>query len=264
MQKKIIILDVPIDALTKEEVLTRIFENTSGQIHIITVNPEMILAAQKDEEFMEILNKSHINTADGTGILWAASSEENLTLTSLIRLLLLLFKKPKYPIPELIKGSDLILNIAQRSIQSGKKIFLLGGQPGVANEAKGKLEEKYPGIQIVGTHAGSPSKYEEEKIKDIINDTEPDILFLAYGSPAQEKWITRNLYKMPTIKTAIGVGGALDFISGRIPRAPLWLQNLGLEWLFRLIKQPSRWQRIRNAVITFPYIYLTKRNKKLK
>jgi N-acetylglucosaminyldiphosphoundecaprenol N-acetyl-beta-D-mannosaminyltransferase len=265
MQKeKIIILGVPIDTLEKPEALDMLFEENGGQKHLITVNPEMILAAQEDGEFMNILQKSAINTPDGTGILWAASSQKKSLVISIIHLVFLIFKKPHHPIPELIKGSDLVRDIAERSAKSGEKIFLLGSQTGIADEAKKKLEEKFPGVKIVGTYAGSPSRYEEEKIKDIINDTEPDILFVAYGSPEQEKWIVRNLHKMPTIRAAIGIGGAFDFISGRIQRAPIWLQNLGLEWLYRLIKQPSRWRRIRNAVVTFPYIFLTKRTKNTK
>lgn len=245
-------MGVPVDTLTKSELLDSIFNETKEQKHIITVNPEMILAAQNDKEFMQILNKSAINTADGTGILWAANTQNDTRLISLLKLLKLLFKKPTTPLPELIKGSDLFLNISEQAAKNGTKIFLLGAQPGVAEKAKTELEKQFPKVQIVGTYSGSPSPYEEEKIKDIINDTNPDVLFVAYGAPAQEKWIARNLRKMPTIKTAIGVGGTFDYISGTIKRAPLLLQNLGLEWLYRLIKEPKRWKRIWNAVVIFP------------
>lgn len=252
MQKRITIMGVPVDTLTKSELLDSIFNETKEQKHIITVNPEMILAAQNDKEFMQILNKSAINTADGTGILWAANTQNDTRLISLLKLLKLLFKKPTTPLPELIKGSDLFLNISEQAAKNGTKIFLLGAQPGVAEKAKTELKKQFPKVQIVGIYSGSPSPYEEEKIKDIINDTNPDVLFVAYGAPAQEKWIARNLRKMPTIKTAIGVGGTFDYISGTIKRAPLLLQNLGLEWLYRLIKEPKRWKRIWNAVVIFP------------
>lgn len=245
-------MGVPVDALTKSELLDIIFNETKEQKQIITVNPEMILAAQNDKEFMQILNKSAINTADGTGILWAANTQNDSRLISLLKLLKLLFKKPTTPLPELIKGSNLFLNISEQAAKNGTKIFLLGAQPGVAEKAKTELKKQFPKVQIVGIYSGSPSPYEEEKIKDIINDTNPDVLFVAYGAPAQEKWIARNLRKMPTIKTAIGVGGTFDYISGTIKRAPLLLQNLGLEWLYRLIKEPKRWKRIWNAVVIFP------------
>lgn len=251
-------MGVPVDALTKSQVLDFIFSITEKQLHIITVNPEMVLAAQNDTEFMKILNTSTINTADGTGLLWAANTQNDSRLISLLKLFKLLFKKPNTPLPELIKGSDLMLNITERAAKNGTKIFLLGARPGVAEQTKLQLEKKYSDITIVGTHSGSPSPYEEEKIKDLINETNPNILFVAYGAPAQEKWIARNLHKMPTIKVAIGVGGTFDYISGTIKRAPLFLQNLGLEWLYRLIKEPKRWKRIWNAVVIFPHKILSR------
>lgn len=249
-------MGVPIDVLTTSEVLESIFTVTPGQKHIITVNPEMILAAQDDQEFMAILQKTSINTADGTGILWAANAQNNGSLIKILKLLKLLFKKPTTPLPELIKGSDMTMDIAKRAATNGTKLFFLGAQPGVGHQAKHELEKTFPGIKIVGTHAGSPSIHEEEKIKDLINEANPDILLVAYGAPAQEKWITRNLHKMPSVKVAIGIGGTLDYISGQVKRAPLFLQNLGLEWLYRLILEPKRWKRIRNATIIFPWKFL--------
>lgn len=249
-------MGVPVDTLTKAQVLDLIFNASEKQIHVITVNPEMILAAQNDRDFMNILNKSSMNTADGTGLLWAANTQNDSKIISILKLFKLLFKKPTTPLPELIKGSDLMLDISQLAAKNGTKIFLLGAQSGIAEKTKTELERRFPKIQIVGTYSGSPSPYEEEKIKDIINDTNPDILFVAYGAPAQEKWIARNLHKMPTIKVAIGVGGTFDYISGTIKRAPQFLQNLGLEWLYRLIKEPKRWKRIWNAVVVFPKKYI--------
>lgn len=246
-------MGVPVDALTKSELLDIIFNESKEQKQIITINPEMILAAQHDKDFMNILNKSAINTADGTGLLWAANTQNDPKIISFLKLFKLLFKKPTTPLPELIKGADLMLDIAQQAAENGTKIFLLGAQPGVAEKTKIELEKQFPKVQIVGTYSGSPSPYEEEKMKDIINDTNPEILFVAYGAPAQEKWIARNLHKIPTIKAAIGVGGTFDYISGTIKRAPLLLQNLGLEWLYRLIKEPKRWKRIWNAVVVFPH-----------
>lgn len=256
MQKRITIMEVPLDIVTKSEVLDSIFDLAPGQKHIITVNPEMILAAQDDEEFMDILQKSSINTADGTGILWAANAQNNSPMIKILKLLKLLFKKPATPLPELIKGSDLTIDIAKCAASNGTKIFLLGAQPGIGHEAKHRLEKNFPGVKIVGTHSGSPSVHEEEKIKDQINEANPDILLVAYGAPAQEKWIARNLHKIPSVRAAIGIGGTLDYISGHIKRAPLFLQNLGLEWLYRLISEPKRWKRIRNATVVFPWKFL--------
>lgn len=260
-KKKVVIMDVPIDAVTKTEVLDMIFDqpkNTSEKgKHIITVNPEMILAAQKDTEFMDILQRADMNTADGNGILWAANTQRNAPLISLLKLITLLFKKPVTPLSKLVKGSDLILDIAKRAAQTGDKIFLLGAQPGVAKKAKTHLEKISPGVRIIGTHAGSPSPDEEQEIRSIIKKTQPDILLVAYGAPAQEKWIARNLEKMPSVRTAIGVGGTFDYLAGEVRRAPAWMQRLGLEWLYRLIREPKRLKRIMNAVVIFPIKVMT-------
>ncbi len=146
-------------------------------------------------------------------------------------------------------GVDLFLSICQKT---DKKIFLLGAAPGIAEETKKKLEEKFPEIQISGTHAGSPHPTESAEIVSKINKSGAEILFVAYGAPAQEKWIYNNLKKLNTVKIATGIGGAFDFIAGKKQRAPQWMQNLGLEWLYRLKQEPKRIKRIINATIKFP------------
>jgi len=109
------------------------------------------------------------------------------------------------------------------------------------------LCETYPGLRIVGTHAGSPALEEEDEIVGMIQRAEPDILFVAYGAPQQDKWIARNLARLG-VPVAMGVGGAFDFISGRAKRAPRWVQHLGLEWLHRLLREPWRWRRMQIRV----------------
>jgi N-acetylglucosaminyldiphosphoundecaprenol N-acetyl-beta-D-mannosaminyltransferase len=116
--------------------------------------------------------------------------------------------------------------------------------PGVAEEAAGRLEELYPGLTIAGTYAGSPDPAENEEIVELINTSQAELLYVAYGAPGQDKWIARNRQQLPTVRVAMGIGGSLDFISGRAARAPSWLQRLGLEWLYRLFKEPRRWRRM--------------------
>lgn len=255
---RVTIMQVPFDTLTRQQFVEKIFTyfNSDSQHHVATPNPEMLLAAQEDDEFLTLLNLTNLNTPDGIGIIWAGNTLTDPLWKSLLKLIILPFKKPKKPIPERVTGVDLFLDICEKSTLTNKKIFLLGAADGIAEKTKQVLIKKYPNIQIVGTYSGSPSPYEEEKIKDLINDTNPDILFVAYGAPAQEKWIARNLRKMPTVKVAIGIGGTFDFISGLIPRAPILLQTLGLEWLYRLIKEPKRWRRIYNATVIFPWKFL--------
>ncbi|MBU1992726.1 WecB/TagA/CpsF family glycosyltransferase, partial [Patescibacteria group bacterium] len=131
----------------------------------------------------------------------------------------------------------------------GKRIFLLGAAKGVAEEVK----EKFKKAKIVGTYEGSPAPKQEKKIRELIVNSGTEVLFVAYGAPAQEMWISRNLKFLKTVRLAVGVGGAFDFLSGKVKRAPGWMRKIGLEWLYRLIKEPRRIRRIINAVIKFPY-----------
>jgi N-acetylglucosaminyldiphosphoundecaprenol N-acetyl-beta-D-mannosaminyltransferase len=132
--------------------------------------------------------------------------------------------------------------IAGRAAREGWRLFLLGGAEGVAEEAGRILCERYPGLQIAGTCAGSPAPEEEDEIVGRINASDADILFVAYGAPRQDKWIARNHDRL-RVGVAMGVGGSLDFVTGAQMRAPRWAQGLGLEWLYRLIREPWRWRR---------------------
>ncbi|MBU0668026.1 WecB/TagA/CpsF family glycosyltransferase, partial [Patescibacteria group bacterium] len=131
------------------------------------------------------------------------------------------------------------------------RIFLLGAAPTVAAKAKVKLEKKY-NCTIVGTDDGAATPDNYYNLRELINSAEPDILFVAFGAPKQEIWLARNLAHLKSVKVAIGVGGAFDFVSGAVKRAPHIFQKLGLEWLWRLFLQPSRIRRIYRATIKFP------------
>ncbi|MCK4450446.1 MAG: WecB/TagA/CpsF family glycosyltransferase, partial [Anaerolineae bacterium] len=133
--------------------------------------------------------------------------------------------------------------VAALAAQKGYSLFLLGAAPGVAVATAARLCQTYPGLRIAGTHAGSPALEEEDEIVRLIQRAKPDILFVAYGAPQQDKWIARNLERLG-VPVAMGVGGAFDFISGRAKRAPRWLQRVGLEWLHRLLHEPWRWRRM--------------------
>ena len=126
--------------------------------------------------------------------------------------------------------------ICQRAAQNDWPVFLFGAGPGVAEKAIENLKSKYSGLRI--------------------DEKEPSILFVALGAPKQEKWIVKNLKEMPSVKLAVGVGGAFDFISGRVRRAPRFVQDIGLEWLWRFGRQPWRAKRIYNAVAKFPWLVI--------
>lgn len=235
MQKKVTarhgrvkILGVRFDNVTIKEALEKAlkFAKDGKKHYICTPNPEMLLEAQKNRKFMKVLDRSSLNTPDGFGILLAARYKHT-------------------PLRERVTGTDLMKEILQKSKQ---KIFLLGAGKGVAE----KIAEIWNVANIVGTFTGSPKVEKEQKIREMINKSKAEILFVAYGAPTQEIWIARNLKHLKTVKLAVGVGGAFDFLAGKVKRAPAWMRKCGLEWMYRLIKEPRRIKRIINAVIKFP------------
>lgn len=221
------ILGVPVHGVTiagaLETVMT--FMREPGLSQIATVNPEFVMKAQDDSQFLSILQKADLCIADGVGLLFAAR-----------------WKGQR--LPERVAGSDLVYLLAEQAQMNHWRLFLLGAAPGVAESAGTRLQEQYQGLIIAGTHAGSPDPVEDDQIIKLINDSQADLLYVAYGAPGQDKWIARNRQQLKTVRVAMGVGGSLDFISGRTARAPQWSQRLGLEWLYRLYKEPWRWRRM--------------------
>jgi len=236
---RIKLFQVGIDQMDNQETIQRIEEFIiSKKPHqIVTPDTLAILRARKDSEYHAILKSADLVTPDGAGILWAA-----ITLD--------------HPLPERVTGIDIIHNICRLAAKKGYSLYLLGSYPGVAGEAVLNLVKKYPGIKIAGTHHGyfasedsqnyedvknsnSDENKEEEEIIDEIRESRPDILLVGMGVPKQEKWISKNLDKLD-VTVCMGVGGSFDVLSGRIPRAPLWMQRHGMEWIYRSIKQPNR------------------------
>lgn len=220
------VLGVGVDRVTCEEALAQIQSLVrGGGVHqVVTVNPEFVMLAQRDELFSQVLERADLALADGIGLVGAA------------RLL-------GHWLPERVAGSDLVPLIAQRAAKMGWRLYFLGAAPGVAERAARRLRERFPGLQVAGTYAGSPAAEEEDEIVALVKAARPDILFVAYGAPAQEVWIARNLNHL-NVPVCMGIGGAFDFIAGRAKRAPLWVQRLGLEWLHRLLHEPWRWRRM--------------------
>lgn len=231
--ESVYVLGVRVDLLSQEQALARIMEiiarrraseNPLACQQVITVNPEFVMAAQRDEDFRRAINEAALVVADGIGVVWAT-------------------RYLKVPAPERITGVDTLIELARCCAEAGYRLYLLGAAPGVAEEAATRLQELAPGLQVAGTYAGSPALAEEEEIIERVRAARADILCVAYGAPAQDLWIHRNLARLPAA-LAIGVGGAYDFISGRQQRAPRLMQQLGIEWLYRLYREPWRWRRM--------------------
>lgn len=260
------VLKVRVDRTTLKGATQKVIEWAQGkeQKMATTPNPEIILEAQKNPKFRKSLNRAGLNTPDGIGILWAIKykkiTEKNRSKTikffKWLFTLATILPYPKYvrsEFPERVTGADLTKEICKKaSKKENMGVFLLGAREGVAEKAKEILENRYKGLNICGTWAGTPLPRDEEEIIGKINNSEAKILFVAYGAPAQELWISRNLKKLKTVKVAIGIGGTFDFITGKRKRSPKWMQKVGLEWLYRLIQQPKRIKRIYNATIKFP------------
>ena len=224
---RIHILGVPVDPITIAETVERVHAFMQGErLHqIATVNPEFVMTAQRDDEFRHVLAEADLCLPDGVGLkLGALRSGRRL--------------------PERVAGSELVYHLAAQAAQRGWRLFLLGAAPGVAEKAGAILQGQFPGLQIAGTFAGSPAPEENEAIVRRINESRAELLYVAFGAPRQDKWIARNRHTLATVRVAIGVGGSLDFITGRARRAPLWVQRLGLEWLHRLWHEPWRWRRM--------------------
>ena len=219
------ILGVRVDDATYADLLAAVDASVdSGQPHqIVTLNPEMLVAARDDPAFRRLLNGAHLNAADGVGLTLAA-------------------RWLGHPLHERVTGSDGIHKLAAHCADRGYRPYLLGAAPGVARDAAERLIKSYPGLEIAGTYSGSPCPEDEDDIVARVRAAGPDLLFVAYGVPAEEKWIARNLDRLG-VPVAIGVGGAFDFVAGVATRAPEWMRSVGLEWLYRLIREPWRWRR---------------------
>jgi N-acetylglucosaminyldiphosphoundecaprenol N-acetyl-beta-D-mannosaminyltransferase len=226
MRKTVDILGIPVDAVTMDEAVERVgrFLGEGGSHAIFTPNAEIIMQARRDPGLNEILQKADMLTADGAGVVLASRILKN-------------------ELPEKVSGIDLVQNIFRTYAREGLRVFLFGARPGVAEEAAVNIIKDNPGIVIAGCRNGYFSDEENDEIIAEINRSSPDILLVALGAPKQEKWISANLDKLD-VKVCIGVGGTIDVLSGRVRKAPEFLRKNGLEWLYRLCRDPRRAKRM--------------------
>jgi N-acetylglucosaminyldiphosphoundecaprenol N-acetyl-beta-D-mannosaminyltransferase len=223
--KRIKILGIPVDYVDRTTVLDSI-ENyiQSGTQHFLSfINPEIIMKCRNSPELKQAIEKADLIAPDGVGLLWAS-------------------KMIGSPISERVTGSDIIFDIANLSHVKGYSLYFLGAEPGVAEKSADLLKKKYPNVNIIGTHHGYFEN--DEAIVSQIEFLRPDILIVCLGMLKQELWIQKNIDRLK-IPVSFGNGGAFDFTSGKIKRAPLWVQRLGMEWFYRLLKEPKRINRQR-------------------
>lgn len=238
------ILGIRIDGVGIDDVISFVDGTViSGkQAQISTINPEFLVEASHDPEFKKVLNSCTLNTCDGFGILLAAR----------------IFYGKKI---ERTTGVE----ITEKLLQGGYKLFLLGGTQGVAE----KVAQKFPQAKISGidyggkmiTEGSSWGLENNEAVLEKIKSSDAEVLLAAFQYGKQEKWLAENLPRLPNIKVAIGVGGTFDYLSGNVKRAPALIRKIGLEWLFRLIFQPKRWRRIVRATVIFPMLVIREKIK---
>lgn len=205
---------------------------------VVTPNPEMIVAAQDDLELRDLINGAALRVPDGISMV-------------------VVKKILGDPLKERVSGIDLMQQLLVVSAQKGYKVFFLGSAPGVADAAAAKARELNPGLEVVGTSDGYFK--DEAALRAKIIAAKPDILFVGLGAGRQEKWLAAN-QTLLGVPVGMGIGGSLDAISGKVKRAPVLVQKLYIEWLYRLLQQPWRWRR-QIALIKFLLLMFFPRNK---
>lgn len=232
--EKIHVLGVPVDKVNMSEALGRavnLLENKDKSV-IYTPNSEIVMMAKDDKNLLDAIKEADLIIPDGIGLVLAS-------------------KVIKKPLTERVTGIDLMENLLRYCNDNKKSIYIIGGKPGTADKAGKNIGEKYPNINVLGTyhgyfkgqHIGQEGHEEEIAVIKKINELKPDVLFVAFGAPKQELWIKRYKGEINT-KLFMGVGGSVDVYAGEVDRAPQFYQNFGLEWLYRLIKEPWRYKRM--------------------
>lgn len=220
------VLGVGVDDVTERDVLrfAKLNLSTRNPVQIVTVNVEYVMLARKFGYFARVLAGADLAVADGAGVLWA-------------------IRRQGARVRRRVGGSDLIWSMSCQAAKDGHSVFLLGGRTDIANMAAKRLQARFPTLRVAGAYSGSPSRAEEASISRTVRESAADILFVAYGAPAQDMWIARNL-RATGVFVALGVGGSFDYVAGQAQRAPTWMQDHGLEWLWRLLREPWRWRRM--------------------
>lgn len=217
---KIDVMGVSFDDLTMNEAVERglALAQGGGFAYAVTPNPELVMMAQKDPGYAQVLAGAELTLADGIGVIYAA-------------------KTLGRPLKGRVPGVDFASNLMAEMAKRGLKLFLLGAKPGVAEKAAENLQEKYPGLIICGVHDGYFQ--EDAPVVEMIKASGADVLFVCLGAPKQEYWMAQHAPETG-VHLAVGLGGSLDVFAGTVKRAPEQWQKLGLEWLYRLGKEPKR------------------------
>ncbi|MCK7485688.1 MAG: WecB/TagA/CpsF family glycosyltransferase [Bacillus subtilis] len=223
--KRACILGYPVDLIDKESALERVLESikTKAEMQITTLNPEMIMQSEKNPNLKAAVKGADLIIPDGIGIILALKKLGIKT--------------------EQIPGIEFSYNLIEKCVENNFKLAFLGASKEVIDNMTDKFKSKYPDINIVFAHDGYFNEKEQDLIIDKLKEAQPNVLFVALGVPKQEIWIARHKELMPDI-IMLGVGGSFDVWANKVKRAPSAYRKLGLEWFYRLIKEPSRFNRM--------------------
>ena len=224
------LLWMPVDNVSFVEAAARIIKmcRSPEPVYVVTPNVDHIMRARRDPSFRRIYRDAELSLADGMPVVWASH---------------LLGR----PLKAKVSGSDLFVDLCRRAAKEGVRVFLLGGAPGVADRAAEVLTARHPELKVVGTMsprmAAAGSSPDDAAISAAVSSSRPHLMFVALGSPKQELWMAAH-YRELGVPVTIGVGAAFDFVAGVQRRAPVWMQQNGLEWFWRLAREPRRmWKR---------------------
>ena len=240
MSARVDVLGVGFDRVHLASAVERILRRLDAgeRTFVITANPEFVMLARTNKDLARIAHDADLVVADGTGIVAASR----------------LLGDPLPRVPGRLLVDALIPHLAQRR----SSVFFLGAAPGVAERAAAELRRRAPGLVVAGVHAGSAEAEQDAVSVARIGETDPGVLLVAYGMPKQERWIARNLPALAAVRVAIGVGGVFDQLAGVQKVPPALLHAIGLEWLWRLVREPWRWRRQR-VLPQFALLVLRKR-----
>lgn len=241
IKKDLSVLGIPVRIATMAEIVRELEEvlASEGRMRVVTLNPEMVMRSRWDPELRQSLHTAGLIVPDGFGVVFA-------------------MRRAGFKDQPRIAGVDLVEELLKVEWGQGLRLFLLGGEPGVAEEAARRLKRTYPGVRVVGAAHGYLSPDEEERVVEIVNRSAPHLLLVGMGLPKQEIWLARHWERLKA-SIGIGIGGGIDLWAGRSKRAPRMMRRVGLEWLYRTVCEPKRVFRL--AVLP-KYLWLVMRSSK--
>lgn len=225
--ERIALMGVEIDCITAQEALERALERRGGPCTVVTPNAVILERCRRDAGLATMLSGATLSLADGRGVLMAA-------------------RRKGVRLPERVAGIDFGERLLARAAEEGLRVFLIGGADGVAARAGERLCRRYPSLRVCGCYwgYGGDGMEESERVMDCIRRSRPDVLFVCMGFPTQERWIFSHLHELEDVRVIAGLGGSFDVWAGDIRRAPRGIQRMGMEWAWRMLRQPRRMREL--------------------